>query len=131
MWIDKSETWALARKLGGDALVDIVVEESHTCYLGERGERHDWGYGCGECPACKLRKAGWASGTRAAVRPADARARRGLRAGAVHGARSVFPGAMRRFSRPARPMKRQRRIAAQARMAAASPVDRPIAPRAP
>ena len=60
MWIDKSETWALARKLGGDALVDIVVEESHTCYLGERGERHDWGYGCGECPACKLRKAGWA-----------------------------------------------------------------------
>ena len=41
MWIDKSETWALARKLGGDALVDIVVEESHTCYLGERGERHD------------------------------------------------------------------------------------------
>ena len=62
MWIDKSETWALARKLGGDALVDIVVEESHTCYLGERGERHDWGYGCGECPACKLRKAGWAVG---------------------------------------------------------------------
>ena len=92
MWIDKSETWALARKLGGDALVDIVVEESHTCYLGERGERHDWGYGCGECPACKLRKAGWAKGTRAAVRPADARTRRGLRAGAVHGARSVFPG---------------------------------------
>ena len=103
MWIDKSETWALARKLGGDALVDIVVEESHTCYLGERGERHDWGYGCGECPACKLRKAGWASGTRAAVRPADARTRRGLRAGAVHGARSVFPGAVRRFSRPAWP----------------------------
>ncbi|WP_367353352.1 7-cyano-7-deazaguanine synthase QueC [Achromobacter animicus] len=59
MWIDKSETWALAYALGGDALVETIVEESHTCYLGERGARHDWGYGCGECPACKLRKIGW------------------------------------------------------------------------
>jgi 7-cyano-7-deazaguanine synthase len=59
MWIDKSETWALAHRLGGDALVETIVEESHTCYLGERGARHDWGYGCGECPACKLRKIGW------------------------------------------------------------------------
>ena len=59
MWIDKAETWALAEQLGGQALVDIVVEDSHTCYLGERGARHDWGYGCGECPACKLRKIGW------------------------------------------------------------------------
>ena len=59
MWIDKSETWALAHQLGGDALVETIVEESHTCYLGERGARHDWGYGCGECPACKLRKIGW------------------------------------------------------------------------
>ena len=59
MWIDKSETWALAKQLGGDALVDTIVEESHACYLGERGARHAWGYGCGECPACKLRRAGW------------------------------------------------------------------------
>jgi len=59
MWIDKADTWALARQLGGQALVDIVVEHSHTCYLGERGARHAWGYGCGQCPACALRKAGW------------------------------------------------------------------------
>ncbi len=50
---------ALADSLGGPELVQTIVEESHTCYLGERGQRHDWGYGCGECPACSLRKAGW------------------------------------------------------------------------
>ena len=60
MWLDKAAIWALADELGGHALVDIVVEHSHTCYLGERGVRHDWGYGCGQCPACTLRKAGWA-----------------------------------------------------------------------
>lgn len=59
MWLDKAEAWALARELGGQALVDLIVEHSHTCYLGERGRRHDWGYGCGECPACVLRAAGW------------------------------------------------------------------------
>lgn len=59
MWIDKSEAWALAHQLGGDALVEIIVEHSHTCYLGERGARHAWGYGCGTCPACALRKVGW------------------------------------------------------------------------
>ncbi len=59
MWIDKADTWALARQLGGQALVELIVEHSHTCYLGERGARHDWGYGCGTCPACALRKAGW------------------------------------------------------------------------
>lgn len=59
MWIDKAETWELAQRLGGQALVEIIVEHSHTCYLGERGARHDWGYGCGACPACALRKAGW------------------------------------------------------------------------
>ncbi|CAP44873.1 7-cyano-7-deazaguanine synthase QueC [Bordetella petrii] len=59
MWIDKADTWALARQLGGQALVALIVEHSHTCYLGERGARHDWGYGCGTCPACALRKAGW------------------------------------------------------------------------
>jgi 7-cyano-7-deazaguanine synthase len=59
MWIDKRQTWELAERLGGTALVDLIVEASHTCYVGERGERHDWGYGCGECPACKLRAEGW------------------------------------------------------------------------
>lgn len=59
MWRDKAQTWDLARALGGLALVDLIVEHSHTCYLGERGARHDWGYGCGTCPACELRAAGW------------------------------------------------------------------------
>jgi 7-cyano-7-deazaguanine synthase len=61
MWLDKAETWALAETLGGTGLVDLIVEHSHTCYLGERGARHDWGYGCGECPACSLRAKGWAA----------------------------------------------------------------------
>ncbi|MFM8800944.1 MAG: 7-cyano-7-deazaguanine synthase QueC [Tagaea sp.] len=59
MWIDKAATWALARELGGDPLVDLVVESTHSCYAGDRTKRHDWGYGCGECPACELRRAGW------------------------------------------------------------------------
>lgn len=64
MHIDKAESWRLAERLGGDSLVAIVNEHSHTCYRGERGMRHDWGYGCGECPACDLRARGW-SGYRA------------------------------------------------------------------
>jgi 7-cyano-7-deazaguanine synthase len=60
MWRDKAETWALAQALGGDALTRIVVEHSHTCYLGAREPLHDWGRGCGECPACQLRAAGYA-----------------------------------------------------------------------
>jgi len=60
MWRTKAETWALADTLGGDALVDLIIEETHTCYRGERGLRHDWGYGCGTCPACKLRAKGFA-----------------------------------------------------------------------
>jgi 7-cyano-7-deazaguanine synthase len=60
MWIDKAETFALAQKLGGDALVDLLVEETHSCYLGERTARHVWGFGCGDCPACKLRAGGFA-----------------------------------------------------------------------
>jgi 7-cyano-7-deazaguanine synthase len=60
MRLTKAETWALTREMGGDALVDLIVEETHTCYRGERGRRHDWGYGCGECPACDLRAKGWA-----------------------------------------------------------------------
>lgn len=59
MWLDKADTWELANQLGGQSLVDIVIDHSHTCYLGERGTRHDWGHGCGTCPACDLRKAGW------------------------------------------------------------------------
>jgi 7-cyano-7-deazaguanine synthase len=59
MWIDKAETFALAQSLGGQAFVDILVEETHTCYLGDRSHRHDWGYGCGDCPACRLRADGF------------------------------------------------------------------------
>ena len=59
MWIDKAQTWELAQALGGDALVEVVRRETHTCYLGERGELHDWGYGCGTCPACELRREGF------------------------------------------------------------------------
>ncbi len=60
MWIDKAETWRLAERLGGRALVDLIVEDTHTCYLGERGPRHPWGHGCGTCPACQLRAEGFA-----------------------------------------------------------------------
>jgi 7-cyano-7-deazaguanine synthase len=60
MWLDKAQTWGLAESLGGRPLVDLIVEESHTCYLGERGERHPWGYGCGTGPACRLRADGFA-----------------------------------------------------------------------
>lgn len=59
MWIDKAGTWALAQDLGGDPLVDLITEHSHTCYLGERTVRHEWGYGCGTCPACELREHGF------------------------------------------------------------------------
>ncbi|GAA4329604.1 7-cyano-7-deazaguanine synthase QueC [Variovorax defluvii] len=59
MWIDKADTWAMAHRLGGDALVELIVEDTHTCYLGDRMQRHAWGYGCGSCPACELRARGW------------------------------------------------------------------------
>jgi 7-cyano-7-deazaguanine synthase len=59
MWLDKAATWKLAHQLGGAGLVDLIRDHSHTCYLGERGERHAWGYGCGQCPACTLRARGW------------------------------------------------------------------------
>ncbi len=60
MWIDKAATWQLAGTLGGEALIDLISEESHSCYLGVRDKRHDWGYGCGQCPACELRAKGFA-----------------------------------------------------------------------
>ena len=59
MWRDKAATFGLARELGGEALLDLVLEETHTCYLGDRQHRHEWGYGCGTCPACELRASGW------------------------------------------------------------------------
>ncbi|RZJ24763.1 MAG: 7-cyano-7-deazaguanine synthase QueC [Haliea sp.] len=61
MWIDKAATWALAESLGGTALVDLIIEHTHTCYLGDREHRHAWGYGCGSCPACDLRSRGYAA----------------------------------------------------------------------
>ncbi|MDP3428091.1 MAG: 7-cyano-7-deazaguanine synthase QueC [Humidesulfovibrio sp.] len=59
MWLTKSQTWALAHSLGGAALVELILEHTHTCYQGSRGDRHAWGHGCGACPACCLRAAGW------------------------------------------------------------------------
>ena len=61
MWRDKAQTFALARAIGGDAFLDLVVEDSHSCYLGDRTTRHGWGYGCGHCPACDLRAKGFAA----------------------------------------------------------------------
>ena len=60
MWIDKAETFALAVEIGGEAFLDLLIEDSHSCYLGDRAKRHDWGYGCGTCPACQLRAQGFA-----------------------------------------------------------------------
>ena len=60
MGLTKAETWALANTLGGQTFVDMIIEETHTCYQGERGLRHAWGYGCGTCPACELRAKGFA-----------------------------------------------------------------------
>jgi 7-cyano-7-deazaguanine synthase len=66
MFLTKAQTWALTQALGGDALNALVLEHTHTCYLGERGQRHAWGHGCGHCPACELRARGhaaWRAGT--------------------------------------------------------------------
>jgi 7-cyano-7-deazaguanine synthase len=59
MALSKAGSWRFAEKIGGAALIDLIVERSHSCYLGERERRHDWGYGCGACPACELRAKGW------------------------------------------------------------------------
>jgi 7-cyano-7-deazaguanine synthase len=59
MWRDKAATWELARALGGDALVELIRTETHSCYKGDRSHLHDWGYGCAACPACELRASGW------------------------------------------------------------------------
>jgi 7-cyano-7-deazaguanine synthase len=66
MWIDKADTWAMAASLGGQLLVDLIIEHTHTCYMGDREHRQAWGYGCGTCPACDLRAKGyerWATAT--------------------------------------------------------------------
>jgi 7-cyano-7-deazaguanine synthase len=65
MWLDKAATWALALELGGGPLVEVIRERSHTCYLGDRTNRHAWGFGCGTCPACQLRAQGWTRWTEA------------------------------------------------------------------
>lgn len=59
MWMNKGETWAFAHELGGDTLIQLIIDETHSCYLGERSTKHDWGYGCGTCPACVLREKGY------------------------------------------------------------------------
>ena len=59
MWIDKAATWKMANDIGGNRLIKIIKNDTHTCYLGDRSVSHDWGFGCGTCPACELRKAGW------------------------------------------------------------------------
>jgi 7-cyano-7-deazaguanine synthase len=59
MWLDQAATWALAERLGGQRLVDLMIEHTHSCYRGDRSRRHAWGYGCGACPACELRAGGW------------------------------------------------------------------------
>ena len=60
MYLTKAQTWDLAHSIGGDGLIELIIENSHTCYQGDRTHRHAWGYGCGECPACELRAAGYA-----------------------------------------------------------------------
>ena len=59
MWLSKAQTWALSQQLGGEPLVELIRRDTHTCYLGERGQLHEWGHGCGHCPACALRAAGY------------------------------------------------------------------------
>ena len=68
MWIDKAATWKLAQSLGGTTFLDLIKEDTHTCYLGERSTRHAWGYGCGACPACQLRQTGFEAFARASKR---------------------------------------------------------------
>ncbi len=59
MWLDKAETWELSKRIGGWELNELIIEHSHTCYKGNRTKRHVWGYGCGECPSCKMRRTGF------------------------------------------------------------------------
>ena len=72
MWLDKAATWRLAEQLGGAALIELIRERTHTCYLGDRSTRHDWGWGCGDCPACRLRAEGWRRFRAASPAPPEA-----------------------------------------------------------
>ena len=69
MWIDKAATWQLAMELGGRRLIDLIIEETHTCYVGNRTDRHPWGFGCGACDACRLRANGWRHYSAAPAQP--------------------------------------------------------------
>jgi 7-cyano-7-deazaguanine synthase len=73
MWLTKAQTWRLAHDLGGQTLIDLIVEATHSCYRGERDVRHAWGYGCNDCPACQLRAKGFAEWQATADTPAAAR----------------------------------------------------------
>ncbi len=64
MNLSKAGAWSLAQELGGEAFVELILEQTHSCYMGEREVRHDWGYGCGQCPACDLRAKGWSEYSR-------------------------------------------------------------------
>ena len=75
MWIDKPATWMMAERLGGEKLVEIIRRDSHSCYLGERAGEHDWGFGCGACPACELRARGWHAYRAARASAAEAASR--------------------------------------------------------
>ena len=59
MWLDKAATWAMTEELGGEPLIELVIEHTHSCYLGDREHRHAWGWGCGLCPSCDLRRKGY------------------------------------------------------------------------
>ena len=59
MWLDKADTWAMTERLGGEPLIELVIEHTHSCYLGDREHRHPWGWGCGLCPSCDLRRKGY------------------------------------------------------------------------
>ncbi len=59
MWVDKAETWRMAKAIGGQPLVDLIIHETHSCYKGDHTKQHVWGYGCAACPACDLRQAGF------------------------------------------------------------------------
>jgi 7-cyano-7-deazaguanine synthase len=59
MWLDKTSTWRMAKDLGGDAFVELIREQTHTCYMGDHSTKHAWGFGCGACPACDLRRKGY------------------------------------------------------------------------
>lgn len=63
MWIDKEKTWSEAERLGGSKFIELIIDDTHTCYVGDRQHRHAWGFGCDECPACDLRSRGWTSYT--------------------------------------------------------------------